>query len=170
MPYLHTASCSWNNGTWQPPIAASAPTHSVKPRTSFWAPQIPVCPTFPLLCDQIPSLGLSGPAAQSRQSQACCPDAIRCSHSLSSQGWIILKPPGLQNEVQWASLETVHHKCNLYMELTVASQVQKVLCVHTWFRCYVNEDSQWLQNQEILDFSVMVTIRFRLQDGFRLSI
>lgn len=85
--YLHATSCSWTNGTT---VAGSAKAHSIKPRTPLWGPQIPVCPSFPLLRDQIPSRGLSGPAVQSRQSQGCCPDAIRHSHSHSSQGWITL--------------------------------------------------------------------------------
>lgn len=51
-------------------------------------------PVSPLLRDQILCLGLSGRVVQS---QGCCPDAIRHSHSHSSQGGIILQPPGLQS-------------------------------------------------------------------------
>lgn len=48
--------------------------------TLLLGPQIPVCPSFPLLRDQILCLGLSGRAAQS---QGCCPDATRHARALA---------------------------------------------------------------------------------------
>lgn len=81
--YLHATSCSWTNGMWRQLSVGSAQAHSIKTRTPLWGPQIPVCPSFPLRRNQIPSRGLSGPAVQSRQSQGCRPDGIRRSHSHS---------------------------------------------------------------------------------------